>query len=263
MGVYFDNGHDAVIGSTKSKIVTSETMQPLMRMVYLWMTAGLAVTGVIAAIISSTIYSKIVAGDLQFFSTLSSVMFPLILVELGVVLALTWGISRMSSTVAAGTFFLYAALNGLTIGIIVFAYTVNVGREGQITQDYMPVAKAFFTTAGLFGAMSVLGYTTKIDLTRYSTFFMMALIGLFIAGLVNIFMRSDMLSFAISVFGVLLFTALTAYDTQKIKNMANDPAMQTVTEDMRKWGIMGALTLYLDFINLFLYLLRLFGSRRN
>lgn len=263
MGVYFDNGQEAILGSSRSRVVSNETMQPLMRMVYMWMTAGLALTGVIAAIVSSTIYTKITGGDIEFFSSLASLMFPLIIVEFIIVLALSWGISRMSSPVATLMFFLYAAINGLTIGVIVFAYTVEVSRTGQITQDYMPVAKAFFTSAGLFGAMSVIGYTTKVDLTRYSTFFMMALIGLCIAGLVNFFMRSDMLSFAISVFGVLLFTGLTAYDTQRIKNMANDPAMREVTDDMRKWAIMGALTLYLDFINLFLYLLRLFANRRN
>jgi FtsH-binding integral membrane protein len=260
MGVYFDNDQ-GILGS-KSKVVSNETMQPLMRMVYMWMTAGLALTGVIAAVISNLIYTKVTAGDVGFFSNLAALMFPLVILELVVVLALSWGISRMSAPVATGTFFLYAALNGLTIGIIVFAYTVDVGTRGQITQDYMPVAKAFFSTAGLFGAMSVIGYTTKVDLTRFSTFFMMAIIGLLIAVVVNIFLRSDMLSFAISVFGVLLFTGLTAYDTQRIKNMSNDPSMQAVTDDMRKWAIMGALTLYLDFINLFLYLLRLFGRRR-
>ncbi len=262
MGVYFDNGQDAVLNGTRSTAVSADTMRPLMRMVYMWMTLGLGLTGLIAAFVSSSIYANIQANGIESMKSVSSLMFPAIIVQLLVVLALSWGINRINSSVATGLFFFYAALNGLTIGIIVFAYTVNVSTRGAISADYLPVAKAFFTTAGLFGTMTVIGYTTKIDLTKYSTFFMMALIGLFIAGMVNIFLRSEAFSWAISVFGVLLFTALTAYDTQKIKNMANDPAMQENTEDFRKWSIMGALTLYLDFINLFLYLLRLFGSRR-
>jgi FtsH-binding integral membrane protein len=124
----------------------------------------------------------------------------------------------------------------------------------------MPVAKAFFTAAALFATMSVIGYTTKVDLTRFSTFFMMALIGLVIASIVNIFLASSALSWAISVFGVLLFTGLTAYDTQKLKNAAADVSLQE-GEVMRKLSIIGALNLYLDFINMFLYLLRLFANR--
>lgn len=263
MGVYFDDGHDAILGNKAKNfgVMTAETMRPLMRMVYMWMTFGLALTGIIAGILSTQLYNQITAGNFELLQTLSSAMFPLLIVEVIVVFVLSWGINKMNATVATGLFFLYAAINGLTIGLIVFAYTVDIGAGGQITQDYLPVAKAFFTTAGLFGVMSVIGYTTKIDLTRFSTFFMMALIGLVIAGIVNIFLRSDAFSFAISVFGVLLFTGLTAYDTQKIKNWANDPAMQEQTSDFRKWSIMGALTLYLDFINLFLYLLRLFARR--
>jgi uncharacterized protein len=264
MGVYFDDGQQAILGNTQQRDVSSATMQPLMRMVYMWMTLGLALTGVVAAFISQMIYNQIMAENVELLQTLSSAMIPLFLVQIAVVMVLSWGINRMNATVATGLFFVYAAITGLTIGLIVFAYTVQVDQFGNIVgQDFMPVAKAFFTTAGLFGTMTVIGYTTKIDLTRYSTFFMMALIGLFIAGIVNIFLRSDVFSFAISVFGVLLFTALTAYDTQRIKNMANDPAMQQNTDDMRKWSIIGALTLYLDFINLFLYLLRLFGGNRN
>jgi uncharacterized protein len=254
MGVYFDNGHEAIMGRTSSS-VTTETMQPLMRMVYMWMTLGLAVTGAIAAFVTTQPLTTLIS--------LSNLMLPLIIAELVVVLALSWGISRMSATVATGTFFLYAALNGVTIGVIALAYMLDVDRQGNIIRDATPVAKAFFTTAGLFGAMSVIGYTTKIDLTRFSTFFLMALIGLLIAGVVNIFLRSEMFDFAISVFGVLLFTGLTAYDTQRIKNMASEASMQNDGEAMRKMSIMGALKLYLDFINLFLYLLRLFGSRRR
>jgi FtsH-binding integral membrane protein len=256
MGVYFDNGHEAILGRKTSTVVTSETMRPLMRMVYMWMTLGLGVTGAIAAVIATQPLSTIVS--------LSQLYLPLILVELALVVGLSWGISRMSATFATGMFFVYAAVNGLTIGVIVFAYMFNgIDARGNAVIDMLPVAKAFFTTAGLFGTMSVIGYTTKIDLTRFSTFFMMALIGLLIAMVVNIFLNSGPLSFIISVVGVLIFTGLTAYDTQKIKNMAAEASMQENSEDMRKMSIMGALTLYLDFINLFLMLLRLFGSNRR
>ena len=255
MGVYFDNGHEAILGRSTSSAVTSETMRPLMRMVYMWMTLGLGVTGAIAAVIASQPLSTIMS--------ISRLYLPLILVELALVLGLSWGIRRMSASVATGMFFLYAAVNGLTIGVIVFAYMFNgVDARGNAIVDLMPVAKAFFTTAGLFGTMSVIGYTTKIDLTRFSTFFMMAIIGLLIAMVVNLFLNSGPLSFIISVFGVLLFTGLTAYDTQKIKNMASEASMQENSDDMRKMAVIGALTLYLDFINLFLFLLRMFGRRR-
>lgn len=254
MGVYFDNGHEAILGHSNSTTVTSDTMRPLMRMVYMWMTLGLGVTGVIAAVIASQPLTTLVS--------LSGLYLPLILVQLALVIGLSWGVNRMSAAFATGMFFVYAAVTGLVVGIIVFAYMFNgVDAKGQAILDLMPVAKAFFTTAGLFGTMSVIGYTTKIDLTRFSTFFMMAIIGLLIAMVVNIFLASSMLSFVISVFGVLLFTGLTAYDTQKIKNMASQASMQENSEEMRKMSIIGALTLYLDFINLFLMLLSLFGRR--
>jgi len=254
MGVYFDNGHEAILGQSNSAAVTSDTMRPLMRMVYTWMTLGLGVTGVIAAVIASQPLTTLIS--------LSGLYLPLILVQLALVIGLSWGINRMSAAFATGMFFVYAVVTGLVVGVIVFAYMFNgVDAKGRAILDLMPVAKAFFTTAGLFGTMTVIGYTTKIDLTRFSTFFLMAGIGFVIAIVVNMFLASSMLSFAISVFGVLLFTGLTAYDTQKIKNMASQASMQENSEEMRKMSIIGALTLYLDFINLFLMLLSLFGRR--
>jgi len=147
-------------------------------------------------------------------------------------------------------FVAYAILNGLTLSLIFLVYDIGA------------INLAFFSAAGTFAAMSVLGYTTELDLSQYRTYFMMALIGLVIAMVINIFLHSSGLDLIISIAGVLIFTVLTAYDTQKIKRWAADP---TFTEDgslLMKISIMGALTLYLDFVNLFLFLLRLFGRRR-
>jgi FtsH-binding integral membrane protein len=178
------------------------------------------------------------------------VMIAAIIAELALVLALSFGLRRMSPGVAIAVFFVYAALNGFTLSVIFLVY------------DLGSIYAAFFTAAALFGAMSVVGFTTKVDLSKYSTYFLMALIGLIIAGVINIFLRSSAFDFVISIAGVLIFTALTAYDTQRIKQMSADPTIQADGSLSMKLSIMGALRLYLDFINLFLYLLRLFGRRR-
>ena len=169
------------------------------------------------------------------------------LAPLGVVLYMSFGIAKMSVSKAQPVFWIFAALMGISLSSIFVIYT-----ETSIT-------RVFFITAGTFGAMSIYGYTTKRDLTKFGSFLMMGLIGIIIASIVNIFMKSGMMYFVISVLGVLIFVGLTAYDTQKIKNMylASDGS-----EMSGKKAVMGALTLYLDFINLFIMLLRLFGQRR-
>jgi uncharacterized protein len=152
---------------------------------------------------------------------------------------------------------------GLLVGTSVFWSTIQFGSNGQLlSQDYMPAAKAFFITAGLFGTMSVIGYTTKIDLTRYRTFFGMALMGILIACFASWIVRSDAFSLVISVFGVLLFTALTAYHTQRIKFMAEEVSLTEGSSEMHKLSIIGAMSLYATFINLFMMLTNLTGSRR-
>lgn len=215
----------------------------LMRQVYLWMTTGLLVTTAVA-VGTATIPS------LQRLIFNPGVMIAAIIGELVLVLALTFGLRRMSPGVAIAVFFIYAALNGFTLSVIFFVYELGA------------IYGAFFTAAALFAAMSVVGFTTKVDLSKYSTYFLMALIGLVLAGLVNIFLRSSAFDFVISIAGVLIFTGLTAWDTQRIKQMASDPTIQADGSLSMKLSIMGALRLYLDFINLFLYLLRLFGRRR-
>jgi uncharacterized protein len=169
------------------------------------------------------------------------------LAPLGVVFYMSFGIKKMSAGKAQTTFWLFAALMGASLSSIFLIYT---GAS---------ITRVFFITAGTFGAMSIYGYTTKKDLTKLGSFLMMGLFGIIIASVVNIFMKSTMMYYVISIIGVLVFVGLTAYDTQKIKNMylASDSS-----EIMGKKAVMGALTLYLDFINLFIMLLRLFGQRR-
>ena len=220
----------------------AEAQRTYLARVYGWMVGGLALSGVVAgwAVTSETYWSIIIEN-----SWLIWVGFGL---QLLIVMGLSGAIHRMSSAVASGTFLLYAGLNGLTLATLGAIYTSE------------SIATTFFICAATFGAMSVYGFTTKRDLTSMGSFFIMGVIGLIIASVVNIFLASSALHFAISVIGVLVFVGLTAYDTQKIKEEWEVEMMGT--EIARKSSIIGALNLYLDFINLFLYLLRLFGDRR-
>lgn len=219
-------------------------IRPLMRLVYMWMTVGLLVTAFVAMIVSGN-------AAMQTLVQNPVVLFGSIIGQLVLVVALNAGINRMSANTAGILFFVYAALNGFVFSIIFLAYPIG------------SIGLAFLTTAGLFGAMTVVGFTTKTDLTRYSSYFMMGLIGLVIAMVVNMFLGSGPLDFIISIAGVLLFTALTAYDTQRIAAMAADPTIQADGSLAPKLAIIGALKLYLDFLNLFLFLLRLFGGGRD
>ena len=218
-------------------------VRPLMRMVYMWMTLGLVISGVVAYAVSHT-------PSLMNIVYNPAILFGSIIGELVLVMVLSFALRRLSPPVAALMFVAYALLNGVTLSLIFLVYDIGA------------INLAFFSAAGTFAAMSVLGYTTELDLSQYRTYFMMGLIGLVIAMVVNIFLRSSGLDLIISMAGVLIFTVLTAYDTQKIKRLASDP---TINEDgslVMKLSIMGALNLYLDFVNLFLFLLRLFGRRR-
>ena len=217
--------------------------------VYNYMTVGLVLTGVTAWMVANTalggLFFQVSAGGRLGMTALGWIAF---LAPLALVFALSFGISRMSVATAQLVFWVYAGLMGVSLSTIFLAYTMS-----SITQ-------VFFITAATFGAMSLWGYTTNRDLTGMGSFLFMGLIGLVIASIVNIFLASSALGFAVSVIGVLVFTGLTAYDTQKIKEMYYAADDGTVAG--RK-AIMGALSLYLDFINLFLMLLRLFGQQRN
>ena len=240
----------------QSKVRTAEThiidegLRAYMLKVYNYMGSALLVTGIVAlltfkfAVLSLKPLEFTDLGTALYTSGLAWVV---MLAPLGVVIYMSFGIRKMSASKAQTVFWIFAALMGLSLSSIFVVYT-----ETSIT-------RVFFITAGTFGAMSIYGYTTKRDLTKLGSFLMMGLIGIIIASIVNIFLKSSMMYFAISIIGVLIFVGLTAYDTQKIKNMysASDTG-----ELIGKKAVMGALTLYLDFINLFIMLLRLFGQRR-
>ncbi len=217
--------------------------------VYNYMATGLALTGVLAWLVANTpalqqIFFQVAPNGAVGPSMIGWVA---IIAPIGLVLWLSFGIHKMQASTAKAVFFGYAALMGISLASIFLAYTSA------------SVARVFFITAGTFAGMSLWGYTTKRDLSGMGSFLMMGLIGLIIASVVNIFLASSMLHFAISVIGVIVFVGLTAYDTQKIKEMyyEGDGA-----EIAAKKSVMGALTLYLDFINLFIMLMRLLGERR-
>jgi len=245
--------------NVRSKTTTVEThvidegLRAYMLKVYNYMASGVLLTGIISLFLFKL--SVITAADGSIVSLTnfgnalynSALMWIVMLAPLGVVFYMSFGIRKMSVAKAQGTFWIFAALMGASLSSIFLVYT---GAS---------ITRVFFITAGTFGAMSIYGYTTKRDLTRLGSFLMMGLIGIIIASIVNIFMKSSMMYFVISIIGVLIFVGLTAYDTQKIKNMY---LVSDTGEVMGKKAVMGALTLYLDFINLFLMLLRLFGQRR-
>ncbi len=231
-------------GSSSIPETSVQTFNPIMRMVYLWMTLGLAVTGVIAWVLAGTEVGLQIATN-------PALLIGAVILQFVLVIGLTAGLMRLAPGVAIAMFFLYAAVTGVMFSMIFLAY------------DLGTIQLAFFSTAGAFLAMSVVGYTTQLDLSQYRTYFIMGLIGLIVAGFVNILFKSPILDMAISMVGVVIFVALTAYDTQKIKRMAADPAINSDGSMSMRVSIYGALSLYLDFINLFLYLLRLFGRSRR
>ncbi len=230
------NQYDINYPRTADQIVIAQNS--LLRQVYAWMGGGLLITALLAMVtLSSPALLNAVFGNRMVF-------FGLILGELGLVIAISRAINRLSASAASLLFILYAALNGVTMSVIFAVYTAE------------SIASTFVVTAATFGAMSAYGFLTRRDLTSWGSFLFMGLIGLVIASLVNIFTRSSAASWIISALGVIIFTGLAAYDTWKIK------AMATAGAEGRKPAILGALTLYLDFINLFLMLLRLLGNRR-
>ncbi len=215
----------------------------LMRKVYLWMTLALVITGFTAYYVATS------ESLLMLIYTNSIIRWTVLLAPIGLVILLSAMMDKLSLTTATLVFVLYSVLMGASLSSIFLAYTTS-----SITQ-------VFFITAGTFGVMSLYGYTTKSDLTSLGKLLFMALIGIIIATIVNIFLGNSMLDLIISVVGVLIFVGLIAYDTQKIKEMLL--MAPDASESMQKLALMGALSLYLDFINLFLYLLRLFGNSRD
>ena len=221
--------------TTYSYNTAVEVQSGVMRGVYAWMAGGLALTAVVALMTVST------PGLLQVILGNRILFYALMFAELGLVVAISAAINKISASTAGLLFLGYAALNGLTMSTIFVAYTSS------------SIASTFVITSGMFGAMSLYGYATKSDLTSWGSFLFMGLVGVVIASVVNIFLHSSMIYWVVSFCGILVFTGLTAYDTQRIKNMGNTGT---------KGAVVGALTLYLDFINMFLMLLRVLGDRR-
>ena len=248
----FDRNYaTARTGYRTDQVAIDAGLRAYMIRVYNYMAAGVALTGVVAWLTFSAAVVQTSAGlQLTAFGQAvfqGPLLWILMLAPLGLVFAISFGINRLQPGTALTLFFVYAGLLGVSLASIFLIYT---GES---------ITRVFFISAAAFGALSLYGYTTQRDLTAVGSFLFMGLIGIIIASLVNIFLHSSGLSWAISIIGVLVFAGLTAYDTQAIKEMY-DP-MDDGTVGGRK-AVMGALRLYLDFINLFLMLLRLFGDRR-
>ncbi|ANT64977.1 MULTISPECIES: Bax inhibitor-1/YccA family protein [Prosthecochloris] len=232
----------SVAGTAAAPAVLQDTQARVLNQVYTWMSLGLALTGAVGYYASATEAVR------SFIFSNGLVMIVLVVAQLGIVFGLSAAVSRLSGAAATGLFFLYSALTGLTFSAIFMIYTTA------------SIASTFFVTAGTFMVMAMFGHTTKRDLTKFGSIAFMGLIGIIIAAVVNMFMQNSLLDLLISAVGVLLFTGLTAYDAQRIKEMA---AKVTNGESEAKVAVMGALALYLDFINLFLMLLRFLGVSRN
>lgn len=212
----------------------------MIKNVYLWMCSALAITGLTAYYVANS------PAILSWMFSNPWIVFALIVAELGLVIGLSASINRINALTATIMFLAYSVINGMTLSTIFLVYEI-----GSITST-------FFVTAGTFGAMAIYGSVTKKDLTRIGNLCIMAVIGLIIATLVNLFIKSSMMEMIVSGVGVLVFVGLTAYDAQKIKNAFYGVAE---SDEASKYAVIGALELYLDFVNLFLYLLRFFGRR--
>ena len=221
---------------------SSEAFPILMRKVYVWMTFALVITGMTAYYVatSQTLMTAILTNRVLFWG--------LIIAELVLVVGISAAINRLSLLAATILFILYSFINGATMSIIFLYY------------EFSSIATVFFISAGTFAAMAVIGYTTKKDLSTMGKIMYMGLIGLVIATVVNLFLKSPAMTMILSYIGVIVFVGLTAWDSQKIKKMLLEAP--DVDEATQKVALLGALTLYLDFINLFLYLLRIFGKRK-
>lgn len=230
---------------THSEVRARELVNAFVVKVYNWMAAGLAVTGAVALYVASN------ESFLRYLVTHQILFFGLIIAEIVLVVALAGFVRVMSGMTASAVFILYSVLNGVTLSLIFLIYARAT------------IATTFFISAGTFAACSIYGMTTKRDLTSWGGFLFMGLIGIIIASVVNMFVKSSGLSLAISYIGVFVFIGLTAYDTQKIKSLAYSRPERIDSDTEQRGAIVGALTLYLDFINLFLLMLRIFGGSRE
>jgi len=232
---------DYIRERTQSQVMVNSFIQS----VYNWMAVGLGITAVVAFLVANSEFMiRLIFGH-------QIILWGLILGELALVFILASRIGKMDASTATALFILYSALNGATLSSIFLVY------------DPSAITSAFLVSALTFGACSIYGMTTKRDLTSMGSFMFMGLIGIIIASVVNMFLRSSAMSMIISYLGVFIFIGLTAFDTQKLKEMAMTQPSGIDAGVMRKGAILGALTLYLDFINLFLFILRIFGGSRE
>lgn len=228
---------------SESIVQARSGLQTYMAQVYGWMTVGLLLTAFIAwYAANSSAFMELLYTNRIFF-------FGLVIAQLAVVFVLSGLVNRLSAEVMTTLFMLYSVLTGLTLSSIFIIYTAS------------SIASTFVVTGGMFGVMSLWGYTTKRDLSGWGNMLFMALIGIILASLVNFWLKSEALMWAVTYIGVVVFVGLTAYDTQKLKNIGEQIDVRD-SSNLRKYSILGALTLYLDFINLFLMLLRILGNRR-
>lgn len=236
----YNNGYQRAVSVSQAQ---SQASTVFLAKVFNWMAIGLGVTGLLALGVSQS------ETAIQIFIANPMMRWGLIIAELGLVFYLSARVMKISPQAATGLFLLYSALNGVTLSVVLLVYTAT------------SVTATFFITAGMFGAMAIYGMVTKRDLTGMGTFMFMGLIGMIIAAVVNIFLQSSMMAWVISGVGVIVFTGLTAYDVQKITRIGASGIMEQGEAAIRRGAIIGALALYLDFINLFLSLLTFLGDR--
>lgn len=227
----------------QQEMTNASTFKVLMRKVYLWMTLALMITGITAAGVANS------PNILALIYSSQVVMWGIIIAEFGLVIYISARLEKLSLSTATTLFALYSILNGVMLSSIFLLYSTAI------------ISKVFFITAGTFGVTALYGYATKKDLSSFGNILFMALIGLVIATVVNVFMKSAMFDLILSYIGVIIFVGLTAWDSQKIKHMMM--VQQDADESAQKLALIGALSLYLDFINLFLYLLRIFGRSND
>jgi len=241
-----------IINQEYQKTQALPVARTFMANVFMWMTVALAVTAVTAYWFASTpgLMGSLMNEVNGHYTGLSMLGWIVTLAPLGFVLLMSLGFQKLSPALMTLLFITFSVLMGMSLSFVLLVYT---GAS---------VFKTFAVTSAMFGVMAFLGYTTKTDLTKFGSILMMALIGMIIAMVVNMFMHSSMMEYIISVAGVLIFTGLSAYDVQKLKRIGAGIGGDTQNADVRKMSIMGALTLYLDFINLFLFLLRFLGDRK-
>lgn len=238
MNNYFNN-----TANTQNTVVSETAFSKLMRNVYAWMCAGLLMTALTAMGVAKNaeLFTMLMTNKLLFWG--------IMIAEIALVIYLSARIMRMSFFSASLCFAAYSILNGVTMSFIFMAYTTE------------SIAQTFLITAGTFGAMSLVGFFIKKDLSGLGRMLIMLLIGLIIASVINIFLASSTMTVILNYLGVIIFVGLTAYDTQKIKQMLQYSSYYGISEQTQKMALLGSLTLYLDFINMFLYLLRIFGNR--